>query len=105
MIQQLIQGQCGGRWSNFQETILWEFLQQRGIFTQAQIKQIADQLEAVRKEVLTTVRAAEEREVAQDLQRRLESYLLVTNKAELTPEGIERNFKPLLQDPEATMKL
>ncbi len=76
-------------------------LQQRGIFTQAQIQQIADQLEGVRKEVLTTVRAAEEREVAQDLQRRLESYLLVTNKADLTPEGIERNFKPLLQDPEA----
>jgi nucleoid DNA-binding protein len=76
-------------------------LQQRGIFTQAQIQQIADQLEGVRKEVLTTVRAAEEREAAQDLQRRLESYLLVTNKADLTPEGIEQNFKPLLQDPEA----
>lgn len=76
-------------------------LQQRGIFTQAQIHRIADQLESVRKDVLTTVRAAEEREAVQDLQRRVESYLLVTSNADLTPEGIERNFKPLLQDQEA----
>jgi hypothetical protein len=77
-----------------------DILQQRGVFTQAQIGQIADQLETIRKDVLTTVRAAEEREAIQDLQRRVESYLLVTNKADLTSEGIERSFKPLLQEPE-----
>ena len=76
-------------------------LQQRGLLTQAEIQRIADQLEAVRQEVLTLVSDAEAREIAQDLQRRVESYLLVTNKAELTPEGIEHNFKPLLEDPEA----
>ncbi len=76
-------------------------LQQRGIFTQAQIGQIADRLEEVRQEVLTTVKAAEAREAAQDLQRRVESYLLVTNKANLTAEGIQQNFKPLLQDADA----
>lgn len=76
-------------------------LQQRGLLTQAEIQRIADQLEAVRQEVLTLVSDAEAREIAQDLQRRVESYLLVTNKAELTPEGIEQNFKPLLEDPEA----
>ncbi len=76
-------------------------MQQRGIFYQAQIHRIAEQLEGVRKDVLTTVRAAEEREAAQDLQRRVESYLLVTSKADLNPEGIERNFKQLLQEPEA----
>ncbi|MDZ8239787.1 MAG: MFS transporter [Nostoc sp. ChiQUE01a] len=76
-------------------------LQQRGLLTQTQIQRIADRLETVRKEVLLTVTAQEEREIVQDLQRRVESYLLVTPKADLTPEGIERDFKSLLQDPEA----
>ncbi len=78
-----------------------KILQQRGLLTQGQIQRIADRLETVRKEVLVTVRAIEEREIVQDLQRAVESYLLVTPKADLTPEGIEQNFKPLLQDPEA----
>ncbi|MBD2559838.1 MULTISPECIES: MFS transporter [Nostoc] len=76
-------------------------LQQRGLLTQVQIQRIADQLEAVRKEVLVTVTGIEEREIVQDLQRAVESYLLVTPKADLTPVGIEQNFKPLLQDSEA----
>ncbi|MEH1912421.1 MFS transporter [Nostoc sp.] len=76
-------------------------LQQRGLLTQDQIHRIADQLEAVRKDVLVTVKVVEEREIVQDLQRAVESYLLVTPKADLTPEGIEQNFKPLLEDSEA----
>ncbi|MFN6460275.1 MAG: MFS transporter [Nostoc sp. DedVER02] len=76
-------------------------LQQRGLLTQAQIQRIANQLEVVRKEVLVIVTGIEEREIVQDLQRAVESYLLVTPKAELTAEGIERNFKPLLQDSDA----
>ncbi|MBX9257466.1 MFS transporter [Desmonostoc muscorum CCALA 125] len=76
-------------------------LQQRGLLTQTQIQRIADRLETVRQEVLVTVTAEEERDIVQDLQRRVESYLLVTPKADLTPEGIERDFKPLLQDSEA----
>ncbi|WP_373530409.1 MFS transporter [Nostoc sp.] len=76
-------------------------LQQRGMLTQDQIQRIADQLEAVRKDVLITVKVVEEREIVQDLQRAVESYLLVTPKADLTPEAIEQNFKPLLQDSEA----
>ncbi|MEH1783179.1 MAG: MFS transporter [Nostoc sp.] len=78
-----------------------KILQQRGLLTQGQIQRIANQLETVRQEVLITVRAIEEREIVQDLQRAVESYLLVTPKADLTPEGIEQNFKPLLQDSEA----
>ncbi len=76
-------------------------LQQRGLLTQAQIRRIADQLEAVRQEVLVTVTGIEEREIVQDLQRGVESYLLITPKADLTSEGIERDFKPLLADPDA----
>ncbi|MEC4815435.1 MAG: MFS transporter [Scytonema sp. PMC 1069.18] len=76
-------------------------LQQRGLLTQAEIQRIADRLEQVRQEVLLTAIAEEERETVQDLQRRVESYLLVTPKSELTPEGIHQNFKPLLEDQEA----
>ncbi len=75
-----------------------QLLQQRGVLTQEQIQVIADQLEGIRQEVLTTVKAAEEKEAVQDLQRRVESYLLVTSKADLTPEGIQRGFKPLLEN-------
>ncbi|MBE8998308.1 MFS transporter [Nostoc sp. LEGE 12447] len=78
-----------------------KILQQRGLLTQAQIQRIANQLEVVRKDVLVTVTGIEEREIVQDLQRAVESYLLVTPKTDLTPEGIEQNFKPLLQDPDA----
>ncbi|MBD6616557.1 MFS transporter [Komarekiella sp. 'clone 1'] len=77
-------------------------LQQRGLLTQAQIQRIANQLEAVRQEVLVTVTAVEEREIVQDLQRKVESYLLVTPKADLTtPEIIARDFAPLLADSDA----
>jgi len=79
-----------------------QLLQQRGILTQTQIASIADRLESIRTEVLTLSRGQEEKEAAQDLQRAVESYLLVTSKSELTTEGIERSFKPLLQDSEAS---
>ncbi|WP_009634432.1 ABC transporter permease [Synechocystis sp. PCC 7509] len=79
-----------------------QLLQQRGILTQTQIASIADRLESIRTEVLMMARAQEEKEAAQDLQRAVESYLLVTSKSELTTEGVERTFKPLLQDAEAS---
>jgi hypothetical protein len=76
-------------------------LQQRGLFTQREIQRITNQLEAIRQEVLLTAIAAEEREINQDLQRRVESYLLVTPKSNLTNEGIQQNFQPLLANQEA----
>jgi nucleoid DNA-binding protein len=78
-----------------------ELLQQRGLLTQNEITRIADQLESIRKEVLATVTAAQEREATQALQRRVESYLLTTNKANLTAESIKQSFKPLLEDSDA----
>ncbi|MEO3706911.1 MFS transporter [Trichormus azollae] len=76
-------------------------LQAKGLLTQGQIQELTDQLVAVKNEVLITVIAEGERETVQDLQRRVESYLLVTPKADLTSAGIEENFKPLLADSEA----
>ena len=80
-------------------------LKERGLLTQTEIKQIADQLEAVRKGVLVQVRAEEEKEIVQDLQRRVESYLLVTPKSELNETGIKQNFKPIVEDSDADYEI
>lgn len=76
-------------------------LQSRDNFTSDQIADIADQLEEIRKEVLETVQGAESQEQSQDFRSRIENYLRSTGKEELNPEGIERDFKALLDDPEA----
>jgi len=78
-----------------------EILQQRGIFTQDRIEEIAAQLEAIRQQVLAAATLAAEQEAAQDLRQQVQRYLLITPKAELTPEGIQRNFKPILEDSDA----
>ncbi|MBW4597856.1 MAG: MFS transporter [Brasilonema angustatum HA4187-MV1] len=80
-------------------------LKQRGLLTQAEIQRIANQLELIRKDVLIAVIAEEEKEIVQDLQRRVESYLLVTPKSDLTAEGIQRDFKPLLEDSDADYEI
>ncbi|MBD2606365.1 MFS transporter [Scytonema hofmannii FACHB-248] len=76
-------------------------LQERGLLTQAEIQRIVEQLEIIRQDVLIEVTAAEEREIVLDLQRRVESYLLVTPKDDFSPEAIQQNFKPLLEDSDA----
>lgn len=76
-------------------------LESRGNFTSDQIADIADQLEEIRKEVLETIQGAESEEQSQDFRSRIENYLGSTGKEELNPEGIEQDFKALLDDPEA----
>ncbi len=76
-------------------------LESRGNFTSEQIADIADQLEGIRQEVLETVQGAESQEQSQDFRSRVENYLRSTGKEELNPEGIERDFTALLDDPEA----
>lgn len=78
-----------------------DLLTQRGDLSPARVGEIADQLEAIRQEVLTTAAIAADQEESQDLRTRVENYLRATGKAELNPEGIERDFQTLLEDPEA----
>src|SRR5919202_3453738 len=66
-----------------------------------QVTEIAEQLEAVRQEVLESVQAAAGEEQSQDLRSRIENYLRSTGKEELNPEGIERDFQALLEDRDA----
>ena len=70
-------------------------------FAPEQATEIAEQLEAVRQEVLEIVQAAAGEEQSQDLRSRIENYLRSTGKEELNPEGIERDFQALLEDREA----
>ncbi len=76
-------------------------LQQRGLFTQDKINQIADQLEGIRKEVLFTTKTAEEQQQREDLRRRVEGYILLTKKEDLTKDAIARDFAEVLHDQDA----
>ncbi|MBN3923043.1 MFS transporter [Nostoc sp. NMS4] len=76
-------------------------LKQRGDISEARVKEISEQMESDRLEVLETVKQAEAREKGQDFRSRIEDYLRSTGKEELNPEGIERDFAKLLDDPQA----
>lgn len=78
-----------------------QLLQQRTDFDSEQISEIAEQLEGIRQEVFETVQSAASQEQSQDFRSRVENYLRSTGKEELNPEAIERDFKALLEDPEA----
>ncbi len=83
------------------------FIQQltaRGDLLPEKIAEVADQLESIRMEVLSTVQTAESETQSQDLRSRVENYLRSTGKEELNPEGIQRDFKTLLEDPEAGLE-
>lgn len=75
-------------------------LKQRGDLSEAKIKEIAQGMESIRASVYETVQQAAAREKSQDLRTKIEDYLRSTGKAELNPEGIERDLSKLLEDPE-----
>ncbi|NEU76510.1 MFS transporter [Hassallia byssoidea VB512170] len=76
-------------------------LKQRGDISEARIKEISEQMESDRNEVLEVVRQAESRETNQNFRTRISEYLRSTGKEELNPEGIQRDFAKLVEDPEA----
>jgi nucleoid DNA-binding protein len=76
-------------------------LTSRNDFPSDRVAEVAEQLEGIRTEVLSTARTGESEAQSQDLRSRVENYLRSTGKAELNPEGIQRDFKQLLEDPDA----
>lgn len=76
-------------------------LTQRNDINETRVKEIAEQMESVRTEVLETVQQTESRENAEDLRSRIENYLRSTGKEELNPDAIEQDFAQILEDPEA----
>lgn len=77
-------------------------LQSRGTLTQDKIKEIADQLEEIRLDVIQTVEYRDKEEKSQELRRNVENYLRNTPKSDLTSEGIQRDFAPILEDSNAS---
>ncbi|MBW4605036.1 MAG: MFS transporter [Calothrix sp. FI2-JRJ7] len=75
-------------------------LNQRGDLSEVKIKEIAGEMESIRASVYETVQKAAAREKSQDIRSKVEDYLRSTGKAELSPEGIERDLSKLLEDPE-----
>ncbi len=75
-------------------------LTQRGDLNEAKIKEIAGEMQSVRTEVYEMVQQASTQEESQNLRNKIEEYLRSTGKAELNPEGIERDLTKLLEDPE-----
>ncbi len=81
-----------------------KLLTQRGDISEARVKEISQQMESTRQEVLELVQQTQTREKGQDFRSRIENYLRSTGKEELNPEGIERSFAKLLEDPEAGLE-
>ena len=75
-----------------------DLLKQKGILSKVQIRHIANWLEAIRLEVLATAEAARAREKSIELMIEVEDYLTTTPKENLTPEKIQIEFKPILED-------
>ncbi len=89
------------RLEEIDRSYLINILTQRSDLTPARVSEIADQLEVIRESVLGNVRAAANQEQSQDVRARVENYLRSTGKTELSPEGIERDFRLLLDDRDA----
>ena len=79
-----------------------EILRQKGMLSQSQIRSIANILEAIRLEVLATAQAAYSREKSIELMVDVENYLTTAPKSEFTPEKIQINFKPVIEDFDAS---
>ncbi|MDZ8260229.1 hypothetical protein [Nostoc sp. ChiQUE01b] len=80
-------------------------LKQRGDISEARVKEISEQMESDRLEILETVKQAQAREKGQDFRSCIEDYLRSTGKDELNPEAIKREFKVLLDDPQVGISL
>ncbi|MDX2240964.1 MAG: MFS transporter [Leptolyngbyaceae cyanobacterium bins.302] len=88
--------------SQLNRSLFVELLSSRGVFTEAKIQQVADQLEVIRHDVMQGAVAAKEIEVTTDLRQRVEIYLTLTPKEQLFSSDILSAFKAILADEEAS---
>jgi ElaB/YqjD/DUF883 family membrane-anchored ribosome-binding protein len=91
------------RFSQFDRDTLVQLLAAREDISEEEANNITNQLENVRDSILKRARELQEQAAAQasQLRQRVEEYLRNTNKDELNPEGIKRDFRVLLEDPQA----
>ncbi len=93
----------GNRLSQFDRDTLTQLLNQRQDVDADQVNGIVDRLESTRDRVLSEAQdlQAQAKTKTQELRQKVEEYLRNTNKEELNPEGIQRDFQTLLEDPQA----
>jgi len=94
------------RLSQFNRDTLVQLLGQREDFSPEEADQLIGRLESSRDRVISRAQELQEqaKSKAQELRQKVEDYLRNTNKEELNPEAIEREFQTLLNDPEAGFK-
>lgn len=95
------------RLSKFNRDTFFPLLQQRHDMSEEEANNIIGQLESTRDHIIDQAREAQEKDTnkANEVRQRVEDYLRNTNKEELNPEGIKRDFQVLLEDPEAGINL
>ncbi|MEL6578913.1 MAG: MFS transporter [Cyanobacteria bacterium J06621_12] len=77
-------------------------LKQKGLLSQKQIRSTANLLDAIRLEVIATAEAAQSREKSIELMAEVEQYLTTVSKDQLNSEKIQLEFKPILEDFDAS---
>lgn len=94
------------RLSQFDRDTLVQLLGQREDFSPEEADQLIGRLESTRDRVISQAQELQEqaKSKAQELRQRVEEYLRNTNKEELNPEAIEREFQTLFSDPQAGFK-
>lgn len=94
------------RLSQFDRDTLVQLLGQREDFSPEEADQLIGRLEGARDRVISRAQELQEqaKSKAQELRQRVEEYLRNTNKEELNPEDIEREFQTLFSDPQAGFK-
>lgn len=95
--------ELSSRFQEFDRDTFVKLLEQREDISSEEANNIVGQVERTRDTVLNRAQELQEQAKAKasELRQRVEDYLRNTNKEELNPEGIERDFSKLLADPQA----
>ncbi|MBW4664327.1 MAG: MFS transporter [Chroococcus sp. CMT-3BRIN-NPC107] len=91
------------RLSQFDRDTFVQLLSQRQDISTEEAEGIVSQLESSRDSVVNRAREVQEQAKAKatELRTKVEEYLRNTNKEELNPDGIKRDFQTLFADPQA----
>ncbi len=94
------------RLSHFDRDTLVQLLGQREDFSPEEADKLIGRLESSRDRVISKAQELQEqaKSKAQEVRQKVEEYLRNTNKEELNPEAIEREFQTLFEDPQAGLK-
>ena len=95
------------RFKEIDRDTLVQLLKQRQDISEEEANNIVGRIESARDNVLNRANELQEQAKAKadELRQRVEGYLRNTNKEELNPDAIKREFKVLLDDPQAGISL